>query len=83
MAVDPNLKMPYVMNFSLGVTHAFTNNLSLEVSYVGNHGSRLTGFTDINQCPPTHGRLRSPVFHPVPMVWLYQQDDERYPLQLQ
>ena len=24
MAVDPNLKTPYVMNFSLGVTHAFT-----------------------------------------------------------
>jgi hypothetical protein len=52
MAVDPNLKTPYIMNFSLGVTHAFTPNLSLEVSYVGDHGSRLTGFTDINQCPP-------------------------------
>ena len=51
--MDPNLKTPYVMNFSLGVTHAFTNNLSLEVGYVGNHGSRLTGFTDINQCAPT------------------------------
>jgi hypothetical protein len=52
MAVDPNLKTPYVMNFNLGVTHAFTNDLSLEVGYVGNHGARLTGFSDINQCPP-------------------------------
>jgi len=52
MAVDPNLKTPYVMNFSLGVTHAFTNNLSLEVGYVGNHGARLTGFADINQQAP-------------------------------
>jgi hypothetical protein len=52
MAVDPNLKTPYIMNFSLGVTHAFTPNLSLEVSYVGDHGARLTGFSDINQCAP-------------------------------
>jgi hypothetical protein len=52
MGVDPNLKTPYVMNFSLGVTHAFSNDLSLEVGYVGNHGARLTGFADINQCAP-------------------------------
>jgi len=52
MGVDPNLKTPYVMNFSLGVTHAFSNDLSLEVGYVGNHGARLTGFSDINQQIP-------------------------------
>ncbi len=51
MGVDPNLKTPYVVNYSLSVTHAFTNNLSLEVGYVGNHGSRLTGFADANMCP--------------------------------
>jgi hypothetical protein len=49
MAVDPNLRTPYVNNWSLGIQHAFGNNLSLEVGYVGNHGSRLTGFRDINQ----------------------------------
>jgi len=53
MGVDPNLKTPYVMNYSLGVTHAFGNNLSLEVGYVGNRGVRLTGFTDINQNAPS------------------------------
>src|SRR5260221_3704943 len=53
MGVDPNLKTPYVINFSLGVTHAFGNNLSLEVGYVGNHGSRLTGFADVNQQTPS------------------------------
>jgi hypothetical protein len=52
LAVDPNLKTPYVMNFSLGVTHAFSNDLSLEVGYVGNHGGRLTGYADINQQTP-------------------------------
>ena len=56
MGVDPNLKTPYVMNYSLGVTHAFGNNLSLELGYVGNRGERLTGFADVNaQAPSADG----------------------------
>src|SRR5258708_24300392 len=60
MSVDPNLRVPYVINYNLGVTHAFGPNLSLEVEYVGNHGYRLLSFADINQpqlgaayCPNT------------------------------
>jgi hypothetical protein len=49
MSVDPNLRVPYVMNYNLGITHAFGPNLSLEVEYVGNHGYRLLSFADINQ----------------------------------
>jgi len=49
MSVDPNLRVPYVINYNLGVTHAFGSNLSLEVEYVGNHGYRLLSFADINQ----------------------------------
>jgi len=49
LAVDPNLKTPYVTNWNLDIQHAFGNNLSLEVGYVGTHGSRLTGFRDLNQ----------------------------------
>jgi hypothetical protein len=55
MAVDPNLLTPYITNWSLGVQHAFTSNLSLEVGYVGTHGERLTGFRDINQFDPATG----------------------------
>jgi hypothetical protein len=51
MSVLPNLKVPFVINYNLGVTHAFGSNLSLEVEYVGNHGYRLLSFTDINQAP--------------------------------
>jgi len=50
--VNPNLKTPYVWNWSLGVQHAFGNNLGLEVGYVGNHGDNLLGIADINTCPP-------------------------------
>jgi hypothetical protein len=55
VAVDPNLVMPYVVNWNLGVQHAFTNNFSLEVGYVGNHGDRLTGVRDLNQINPATG----------------------------
>jgi hypothetical protein len=55
MTVDRNLRTPYVWNWSLSVQHAFTPNLSLELAYVGNHGSRLTGIRDINQPPVGSG----------------------------
>ena len=50
--VDPNLKTPYIVNWHIGVQHAFNNNLSLEVGYVANHADNLTGFIDINQLNP-------------------------------
>ncbi|HKV37766.1 MAG TPA: TonB-dependent receptor, partial [Blastocatellia bacterium] len=48
MAVQQNMVTPYVTFWSLGVQHAFTNNLSLDLSYVGNHGTKLLGLTDLN-----------------------------------
>lgn len=53
LGMDPNIKTPYVYSWNLNVQHAFTNNLSLEVAYVGDHGSRLIDIDDINQ--PTEG----------------------------
>ena len=55
MSVDRNIKTPYVWDWTLNVQHAFTPNLSMEVAYVGNHGSRLTGIRDINQAPVGSG----------------------------
>jgi hypothetical protein len=49
MSVNPNIKLPFVVTYNLGVTHAFNPNFSLEVEYVGNHGYRLLSFSDINQ----------------------------------
>ena len=51
MAVDPNLRTPFVWNYNLSITHSFGSNLSLEVGYVGNKGYRLLSFTDINNSP--------------------------------
>ncbi len=55
MSVARNLTTPYIWNWTLNLQHAFTPNLSLEVAYVGNHGSNLTGIRDINQPPVGSG----------------------------
>jgi hypothetical protein len=55
MSVDRNITTPYVWNWTLNLQHAFTPNLSLEVAYVGNRGSNLTGIRDINQPPVGSG----------------------------
>ncbi len=55
MSVARNLTTPYVWHWSFGMQHSFTPNLSLEVSYVGNHGSNLVGIRDINQPPVGSG----------------------------
>ncbi len=52
MGVDRNLTTPYVWSYDLNIQHAFTPNLTLEVGYVGNHGSNLVGIRDINQEQP-------------------------------
>jgi hypothetical protein len=55
-AVDRNLRTPYVTNWNFGIQRALTNNMSLEVSYVANHGTKLIGFKDINEINPADPR---------------------------
>ena len=57
MGVDRKITTPYVTSWSLNIQHAFTPNLSLEVGYVGNHGSNLIGIHDINQNIPANDVL--------------------------
>jgi hypothetical protein len=49
LGVDQNLRTPYVTTWSLGIQRAITNSLSLDVSYVGNHATKLVGLSDLNQ----------------------------------
>jgi hypothetical protein len=55
MGVDHNLRTPYITTWSLGIQRALTNNLSLDVTYVGNHATKLVGLTDLNQPPVGSG----------------------------
>ncbi len=60
-AVDPNLRRPYAGAWNLSIQHALTNDLSLQVAYVGSHGTRLIGLNDINAPLPGSGWLTGPL----------------------
>jgi hypothetical protein len=55
MGVDRNLRSPYITTWSLGIQRALTNDLSIDVSYVGNHATKLVGLSDLNQPPVGSG----------------------------
>jgi hypothetical protein len=52
MGVKRNLRTPYVVSWNLNVQQALTNTTSLQVGYVGNHGTKLYSVRDINQADP-------------------------------
>jgi len=56
-AVSPNLSTPYTTQWNVDLQRAVTNNLSVEVAYVGNHTFNQISFTgpDINQPPLGYG----------------------------
>ncbi len=47
--VDPHWRTPYVAEWHVDIQRALTNNLTLEVAYVGNHGFKLGAEGDVNQ----------------------------------
>ncbi len=51
-AMNRNFRTPYVENWTVGIQHAFSGKLSLDASYVGNHGTKLPGVVDLNQPTP-------------------------------
>jgi outer membrane receptor protein involved in Fe transport len=55
LGMNRDFRTPYVMTWTLNLQHAFSNNLSTEIAYVGNHGAKLQGITDINQAVPGSG----------------------------
>ena len=48
---DPNMRMPYIMNWSGGFQWNFTQNWLLEATYQGSRGVGLLNGWDINQIP--------------------------------
>jgi Carboxypeptidase regulatory-like domain len=52
LAVSPNLPSPRTTSWNLGIQHALTPTLAMEVDYIGNHSSRLPAVTELNQINP-------------------------------
>jgi hypothetical protein len=59
--VSPNLRRPYAPAWNLSLQHALSNNISLQVAYVGTHGTGLIGLNDINAPVPGSGWLTGPL----------------------
>jgi hypothetical protein len=60
LAVDPNLRVPYVTSWNFGIQRQLTTSLALDLSYVGNHGSKLTEMVDINAAALGSGWIGNP-----------------------
>ena len=48
-AIDPNLRTPYVQQWSLGVQRELSSSMAIEVRYVGNHGTGMYRGDDLSQ----------------------------------
>jgi hypothetical protein len=51
-AVNRNLRNPYVTSWNMNLQQAVSKTVSLEVGYVGDHGTKLLSVYDINQVDP-------------------------------
>jgi hypothetical protein len=48
-AQDANQRSPYIQQYNFGVQYELTKDLLFEVAYVGNKGTKLNGFRNLNQ----------------------------------
>jgi hypothetical protein len=79
VAVDPNLRSPFVTTWTAEIQRSITNDLSLEVGYVGDHGSKLIGFRDMNQLNPNLTIPARPFGAQFPyLAFIYQISNQDY-----
>ena len=50
VVIDPKLKMPTSISYNFGVQHQINQNVTVEVNYVGNHGTH--GLREVDGAPP-------------------------------
>lgn len=55
LGINPNIDTPYVSSWTVDLQRALSSSLTLDVGYIGNHGTHLWGVTDINQPAPGTG----------------------------
>jgi len=64
--VDPNLHTPRITNWNLDIQRALTNNLTLDVAYVGNHSHGQARSVQINQPAIGAGWFSAAAQNPAP-----------------
>ncbi|HXZ33915.1 MAG TPA: carboxypeptidase regulatory-like domain-containing protein [Terriglobales bacterium] len=53
VAVNPNLKPPYVQSWNLNVEQELMAAMVLQIGYVGSKGTHIYGYPDVNMPPPS------------------------------
>lgn len=53
IAVDPNLKSPYVQSWNLNVEQELMAAMVLQIGYVGSKGTHIYSLPDVNMPPPS------------------------------
>jgi len=48
-AQDPNQRTPYIQQYNFGIQYELMSDVVLDVAYVGNKGTKLNGFRNLNQ----------------------------------
>ncbi len=48
-AQDADQRTPYIQQYNLGIQYEMARNMLLDVAYVGNKGTKLPGFRNLNQ----------------------------------
>ena len=59
-AYNRNLRTPYIETWNMDIQHSFTNNLSVDIAFIGNHGTKIFGTRDIN-APPVGAGWTTPL----------------------
>ena len=68
-AANPNVKIPYVMEYNLGVQRQVMENTDLEINYVGSGSRHLWGSYGYNEpLPGTYGPNALPGGQPFPFI---------------
>jgi hypothetical protein len=57
--VSRNFVQPYIVDWNLDIQRAITNNLTVDIAYVGTHGANETDWVDVNQ-PPIGAGFNTP-----------------------
>ena len=62
----PNQKMPYAVNWTLGIQHVFAKDYTLEVRYLGNRGVHLLVQQIMNRVPLVTPTYSLPLYYATP-----------------
>jgi len=60
-SIDPHFRDAYVQHWNIGYQRQLQSSMVLEVTYVGNKGTKLVKTVDINQAFPVAGLIQPPV----------------------